>query len=64
MPHSYIDHCNVVFIDGSTQRITGNREEVRDGVLTILTRSTYGDARDVVRLPLSNIKSWSWESGS
>jgi hypothetical protein len=61
MPHRYYDTATITFLDGTTEKVGGNREEVRDGVLTIWTTNSYGDNRDRVQFPLSAIKSWRWE---
>jgi len=60
MPHRYYDTATITFLDGTVEKVGGNHEEVRNGVLTIWTDS-QGYVRDRVQFPLSAIKSWRWE---
>lgn len=55
----YFGYVVIDFMDDSTERVGGNRHEVREGVLQVWTES-YG-ARDHHYFPLANIKSWRWE---
>ncbi len=51
----------ITFIDGSEERVGGNRHAVQDGVLVIRTEGSYGPSSDVSYWPLANVKSYRWE---
>ena len=49
----------ITFIDGEIIEISGNREVVNLGVLTISTQGIYGGPdTDVHHFPLNNIRVW------
>lgn len=57
----YFGYMIILFTDGTTERVGGNKHAVQDGVLIVRTDSSYGSARDVRYFPLANVKSYHWE---
>lgn len=57
----YYGHLVVTFTDGTTERVGGNRHEVREGVLSVWTDASYGGMRDRRWFPLSGVRSYRWE---
>lgn len=57
----YYGYVIITFIDGSEERVGGNRHAVQDGVLIIRTDTSYSGSKDVSYWPLDNVKSYRWE---
>ncbi len=57
----YYGYVLIDFMDGTTERVGGNRERLGDGMLVVYTARDYGPDTDVRHFPLANIKSWRWE---
>jgi len=56
----YYGHLVIELVDGSTERVGGNRHSVADGVLTVWTESDgFVDSRRY--FSLSSVISFRWE---
>lgn len=58
----YYGKVIVNFVDGTVEHIGGNRANTYDGMLVVSTTSSYGGPdRDVIHIPLVNVKYWKWD---
>lgn len=57
----YYGHVLLIFTDGTTDRVGGNRTRIEDGVLTVLTARVDGVHTDLRHFVIANVKSWRWE---
>jgi hypothetical protein len=60
----YYGYMVVRFMDGTEQRVGGNRDNIHEGVLVVSTDRDYGSRTDHHYFPLCNVKEYHWEERS